>query len=170
MPHAVIIAGANGAGKTTFARNFIPDAFPGALFLNADEIQREGESYASLGRAAREMLQRLDECVRNRLDFVVETTLSSAQYRRRFAEWRLRGFRITLIFLELPDVDFAVARVAYRVTHGGHDIPEPDIRRRFERGIYHLHETYRSEVDLWYHYKWTKDRYELSATGKNEKF
>jgi len=44
MPEAVIIAGANGAGKTTFARHFVPLAFPNAEFLNADEILHEGGS------------------------------------------------------------------------------------------------------------------------------
>lgn len=47
MPEAVFIAGANGAGKTTFARYFVPLAFPNAAFLNADEIQREGGALKS---------------------------------------------------------------------------------------------------------------------------
>ncbi len=168
MPDAVIIAGANGAGKTTFARSFVPDAFPNARFLNADEIQREAPPFAKPARAAREMIARLEQCVESRTDFVVETTLSSTQYRRRFLAWRKQGFTITLIFLELPNPDFAVARVSHRVSQGGHDIPEADIRRRFERGLFHLHETYLNQVDVWYHFKWTKDRYELFHTGTNE--
>ena len=44
------------------------------------------------------------------------------------------GFRTVLHFIELPSADFAVARVRARVAAGGHDIPEDDVRRRFDRG------------------------------------
>jgi predicted ABC-type ATPase len=49
--------------------------------------------------------------------------------------------------LELPSADDAVARVARRVWQGGHDIPEADIRRRFERSRRMLEEAYRPVVD-----------------------
>ena len=41
MPEAIIIAGANGAGKTTFARQLLPALHPDVAFLNTDELQLE---------------------------------------------------------------------------------------------------------------------------------
>jgi hypothetical protein len=41
VPEAILRAGANGAGKTTFARQFLQVQYPGGAFLNADEIRRE---------------------------------------------------------------------------------------------------------------------------------
>jgi predicted ABC-type ATPase len=79
MPGAVLIAGANGAGRTTFARHFVPMAFPNATFLNADEIQREGGALESPLAAGRELIRRLGNTVANERDFAVETTLPSSQ-------------------------------------------------------------------------------------------
>jgi len=95
MPESVLIAGANGAGKTTFARHFVPLAFPNAAFLNADEIQREGGALESPLAAGRELIRRLGNIVANEHDFAVETTLSSSQYARRIPAGRTRGYTIT---------------------------------------------------------------------------
>jgi predicted ABC-type ATPase len=59
VPEAVIIAGANGAGKTTFARQFLPALHPGVLFLNVDEVQVEETAFAHPVAAGRELLRRL---------------------------------------------------------------------------------------------------------------
>lgn len=167
MPEAVLIAGANGAGKTTFARHFVPLAFPNAAFLNADEIQREGGALESPLAAGRELIRRLGNIVANERDFAVETTLSSSQYARRIPAWRTRGYTITLIFLEVPDADFAVARVALRVAMGGHNIPEEDVRRRCARGMALFESIYRSLADVWYWYKWNGEAYEIHQHSAN---
>jgi len=147
MAEAVLIAGANGAGKTTFARHFVPEAFPDAVFLNADEIQREGP--LSPLRAGRELIRRMEALVAQEADFAIETTLSSMGYARRIPHWQRAGYRVILFFLEVPSADFAVARVAKRVAGGGHDIPEADIRRRYSRGMDLFQEVYRQCVDQW---------------------
>lgn len=167
MPEAVLIAGANGAGKTTFARHFVPLAFPQAEFLNADEIQREGGSMGSPLAAGRELIRRLEEAVSAGRDFAVETTLSSAQYARRIPAWQAQGYTTTLIFLEVPSSDFAVARVAKRVAMGGHNIPEKDIRRRYERGLALFESPYRSLADVWYWYQWNGQEYEIHQQSAN---
>lgn len=148
----MLIAGANGAGKTTFGMNFVPQTFPAAEFLNADEIQREGGTPISAMAAGRELLRRLAGHLERCEDFAVETTLSSESYARMFPAWRARGYRITLHYFEARSADFAVARVARRVAAGGHAIPEADIRRRYARGLALFKRVYRPAVDVWYHY------------------
>ena len=68
---------------------------------------------------------------------------------RLLQECRARGYHITLVFLSLPTAGMAVARVAARVTQGGHNVPERDIRRRFEAGLNNFHHAYKQIVDAW---------------------
>ena len=64
-------------------------------------------------------------------------------------QWRAQGYRVSLYFLALPDAEIAIARVAARVRQGGHDIPEPVIRRRFASGLRNFREHYQQAVDDW---------------------
>lgn len=152
QPEAILIAGANGAGKTTFARQFLRVRYPTASFLNADEIQREGSGFTHPVAAGRELLRRLDELASQGRTFAVETTLSSRSYVERLRRWSDSGYRISLHFIELPSADHAVQRVATRVAAGGHAVPEADIRRRFERGLALFSTVYKPLVDRWYHW------------------
>ncbi len=49
-----------------------------------------------------------------------------------------RGFDVALIYVGTSDPSINVARVAKRVRLGGHDVPEIDIRRRYERSLLNL--------------------------------
>lgn len=151
-PVALIIAGPNGAGKTTFARSFLPAAYAGAEFINADEIAASRAEMSAL-QAGREMLNRIQRAVGERRDFAIETTLSARVYAHRIPDWRRAGYRVALIFIELPSPAFAEHRVAERVKAGGHAIPVPDIHRRFERGRILFETVYKSQADVWYHWR-----------------
>lgn len=152
QPRAIIIAGPNGAGKTTFAREFLPVEGDCPTFINADLIA-EGLSpfkpEAMAVEASRLMLERVRQMVAKRQDFAVESTLAGRAYLRMIREWQELGYQVELMFLQLPSADLAVERVRQRVAQGGHNIPEPDIRRRFERGIANFHQLYRVVVDAW---------------------
>ncbi len=148
----VIIAGPNGAGKTTFAREFLPNEAGCPIFVNADLIAAgiapfQPESVAF--RAGRLMLEEIARYTSEGQSFAFETTLSGLTYARMIDQWRKNGYVVKLIFLALSSADEAVARVAMRVRQGGHNIPAETIRRRFDAGLFHLRETYRSRVDFW---------------------
>jgi predicted ABC-type ATPase len=73
-------------------------------------------------------------------------------------QWKQAGYQVVLFFLQLPSEDLAVARVADRVSQGGHDIPEAVIRRRFHAGIANFHALYKPLVDDWRLYDHSGER------------
>src|SRR5687767_12493675 len=148
----LIIAGPNGAGKTTFAREFLPKEARLPTFINADLIA-QGLSPLEPDRmaqtAGRLMLEQIAEHVTAGRSFAFETTLSGRGYAQHIPEWRRKGYRVVLFFLQIPQVDTAIDRVKQRVAAGGHDIPESVIRRRFAAGLRNFNEIYKSIVDQW---------------------
>jgi predicted ABC-type ATPase len=152
-PVIYVIAGPNGAGKTTFANEFLPGFVDCREFLNADLIAAGLSPFAPESqnfRAGRLLIDRIKELVLQKQDFAFETTLSGRGYLGKFREIKESGYRIMLFFLWLPNADLAVFRVRNRVRQGGHNVPEPIVRRRYKTGLHNLFHLYRSEVDaLW---------------------
>jgi predicted ABC-type ATPase len=147
-----MIAGPNGAGKTTFARAFLPNEGQCKRFINADLIAAglspfDPERVAL--QAGRLMLDEIARAVADRESFALETTLSGLGYLRQIRAWRAAGYHVGLYFLRLASADDAVLRVKRRVSQGGHNIPEPVIRRRFDAGLQNLMEHYRFAVNGW---------------------
>jgi predicted ABC-type ATPase len=151
----VIIAGPNGAGKTTFAREFLPNEAHCPIFINADLIAAGIAPFmpeqVSI-KAGRIMLSEITEHVAKDNSFAFETTLSGLSYARAIPKWQAKGYHVKLIFLQLPNADTAIARVSERVRHGGHNIPEATIRRRFDAGLKNFKQIYQPLVDVWLHF------------------
>jgi predicted ABC-type ATPase len=147
----IIIAGPNGAGKTTFAKHFLPKEAHTFHFINADLIAAglapfnpESVSF----KAARLMLNELDEYTKAGESFAFETTLSGTHYLQRIQEWKNLGYIIKLWFIALSSPELAISRVAERVAQGGHNITEEVIRRRYKAGLENLTK-YQKVVDSW---------------------
>lgn len=148
----IIIAGPNGAGKTTFARAFLPAEAQLPRFINADLIAAGLAPFApdtAALRAGRLMLEEIEALAARGESFAFETTLAGRSYLRHIAQWRTQGYRVSLFFLKLPNVETAIARVAERVRQGGHAVAEPVIRRRFAAGWRNFEGAYRAAVDDW---------------------
>ena len=147
MPRCLVIAGPNGAGKTTFAREFLPREGAMLHFVNAD-LLAAGLSPLNPGAAqtaaARLFLRELDRLASARADFAFESTLSGTAYLGRLTRWRAAGYQIEIVYLRLTDVRLALQRIATRVRMGGHDVPEADVRRRFERSWINFTNRYRA--------------------------
>jgi predicted ABC-type ATPase len=140
------------APENTFAREFLPHEAHCPDFINADLIAAGLSPFnpeAAALRAGRLMLEEMASRVAQARSFAFETTLSGSAYARQIPDWRKRGYHVKLVFLSLPSAEMAVARVAARVEQGGHSIPEPVIRRRFETGLRNFHEVYKPLVDAW---------------------
>ncbi len=155
QPIVYVIAGPNGSGKTTFARKFLPDFVQCRQFLNADLIAAGLAPFAPESQAlvaSGLVLEQARKFVHNRQSFSLETTLAGRSYSKIIPQWQAAGFQVVLFFLWLPTADLAVERVAGRVKQGGHSIPEPDIRRRYQRGLKNLFNLYLPIVDFAYVY------------------
>ena len=141
MPNLYIIAGCNGAGKTTASYTVLPELLNCYEFVNADNIAAgispfNAESVA-LG-AGRIMLQRIDELLKQKVDFAIETTLSTRSYVSMIQKVQQNGYNVMLLYFWLKSPQMAMQRVAKRVSKGGHNIPEDVIIRRYYRGIKNL--------------------------------
>lgn len=143
--HLYIIAGCNGAGKTTASFTILPEILHCKEFVNADEIakglspfQPETVSF----EAGRIMLSRIDELMRLGVSFAFETTLATKTYKHRIVSAQQMGYTVTLLFFWLHSIELAKERVRLRVKAGGHNIPEEVIERRYRRGIENLFNIY----------------------------
>jgi len=166
----VIIAGPNGSGKTTFAREYLPTEIGCPVFVNADLIAAGLEPFRpelAMIRAGRLMLKEIHEHFRRGESFSFETTLSGLAYSRLVPLWRRHGYNVKLIFLTLPNVQFAIERVAVRVKQGGHFVPADVVRRRFISGQRNFRLIYRRIVSAWAVYDNSREVPELIEEGTN---
>jgi predicted ABC-type ATPase len=139
-PSLTFIAGPNGAGKSTLTSGNLdffsafPLLDPDAL-ANAIQADNRGKHPIAAGR---EVLVRIQQHLKNRRTFAVETTLSGKVYLQTMLEARNLGFHVSLIYVGTSDVRINLGRVAQRVELDGHNVPEADIRRRYRRSLNNL--------------------------------
>ena len=148
-----IIAGCNGAGKTTASFTILPEVLNCKEFINADEIAKglspfQPESVAM--QAGRIMLARMDELLQKGETFAFETTLATKSYKQKIEWAQANGYEVTLLFFWLDSPNMAKKRVAQRVAEGGHSIPSETIERRYHNGITNLFAIYIDMVDICY--------------------
>ena len=167
-----IIAGCNGAGKTTASFTILPEVLNCKEFINADEIAKglspfQPESVAM--QAGRIMLARMDELLQKGETFAFETTLATKSYKQKIEWAQANGYEVTLLFFWLRNVTMAKERVAQRVAEGGHSIPSQTIERRYHNGIGNLFAIYMDMVDICYIFDNSEGRKELIAQKERHK-
>lgn len=140
-----VIAGHNGAGKTTCYRIYLADNLPIPLeHINPDEIEKEirealsdsglsDEEFSELARA--EADQRRRDLLEGDESFGFETVGSHPSKVDFIREARARGYVVALLFVGLDSPETSMARVAFRVSRGGHNVPEDRIHSRYPRVI-----------------------------------
>jgi predicted ABC-type ATPase len=154
-PNLIVIAGPNGAGKSTTAPSLLKGALEVTEFVNADLIAQGLSGFRPEGavfHAGRIRLERIHYLARKKVDFAFETTLVSRTFAPWIADLLKTGYAFHLVFLSVPNEDFAVARVAERVRMGGHDVPEEIIRRRYRGGLRNFFHFYQTLTDTWRFY------------------
>lgn len=138
-----MLAGTNGAGKSSIAGATFRAS--GAEYFNPDEAA------AAIGAASPGMTQAeansqawfegkrlLEKAIAGRLDFAFETTLGGNTITNLLEHALEAGIEVRVLYTGLSSPELHIARVRARVAKGGHDIPEADIRRRYDRGLLNL--------------------------------
>ena len=122
-----IIAGPNGSGKTTLAKELVKE--DKIAFLNADEIAKKRSDKFGI-KSGRILLTKLDEQT-----VVLESTISGVYHFGVMERAKRLKYEIIFIYIFLDSVEQNLLRIKQRVAVGGHDVPETDVRRRYERSM-----------------------------------
>ncbi len=172
MPTIYIIAGCNGAGKSTVANVILPQFLKCKEFVNADSIaaglspfQPETVSF----QAGRIMLKRIKELIEHNTTFAFETTLTTKSYVNLLKKAKEKKYKIVLFYFWLNSVELALARIEDRVKKGGHNIPKDVVIRRYERSQENLVNLFIPICDKWYIRDNSNETYSEIAKGKFSK-
>ena len=166
MPNIYIIAGCNGAGKTTASLTILPEIFNCKEFVNADSIALGLSPFNAEGAAfesGRIMLNRIRQLINEQKDFAFETTLSTKSYISLIKSAKEKGYKKLLVYFWLNTYELAKERVAKRVKLGGHNIPEEVIERRYFRGVNNLFNHFITLCHEWFIYNNSDKKISLIA-------
>jgi predicted ABC-type ATPase len=147
---ALIIAGPNGSGKTTFAKELIKKHK--LHFINADEIAytlNPNDITEVRIQAGKHFFYNINSTIKQGKSFIVESTLSGKYLIKIIHKLKQSKYNITIIFLFLQNQTESLKRIEIRVNKGGHNIPKNDIIRRYSRSINNFWNIYRALVDKW---------------------
>ena len=114
------------------------------------------------------MLERIDCLIRRGESFSIETTLATRSHINLVRRAHTEGYQVHLIYFWLKSPELAMQRVAERVAHGGHNIPQDVIVRRYSAGISNLFNLFMTEVDSWMIYDNSDNAREEIAVGSKE--
>jgi len=135
VKRADLVVGPNGAGKSTFVALTLGPLLPRSVFVNADEIARQrwpADPAAHAYEAAQIAADTRTRLIELRRSFIAETVFSHPSKLELIDSAHAASYTVILHVLLIPE-ELAVQRVKYRVTAGGHDVPEDKIRQRYQR-------------------------------------
>ena len=168
---AIIVAGPNGVGKTTFAKEYLKEH--DIPYISADAIAEEiseGDIQKVALKAGKRFFSELNDAIESGRSFIVETTLSGLSFRRLIQQMKRASYTITIIYIYLETPDICIARVQERTRKGGHHVPETDIIRRFHRSIANFWKMYKIEADRWYLICNSTQQFVDVAMGEKEEY
>lgn len=146
----IVVGGANGVGKTTFAYQYRDEY--GIEYLGADEIAANlsiSRDESVEIRAGKEFFRRLQKYLVQDKSVIIESTLSGTGLLRNLNRFKSKGYTVHIIYVFLNDVSLCKRRIRARVKKGGHNVPESDVERRFRRSISNFQKIYLPLADSW---------------------
>ena len=151
MKKLYIVSGANGSGKTTFAKMLTEDlSLP---FVNADEIAKDLDPTNTTGgkmEAGRVFFQQVRHFIKIGQSFVLESTLSGKYLEKLIPTVKAAGYDVELIYIFLENPQVCIERIKERVLNGGHHVPDNDVIRRYYRSKNNFWHIYKKIVNQWF--------------------
>lgn len=166
----IVIAGANGSGKTTFAHQLLK--ILNYEFVNADEIARRinpKDITKARISAGKEFLKTVTKLIQEDKSFIVETTLSGKYFEKVLSKLKGKEYLVTIIFIFLQSPDACINRITERTLKGGHYITNEDVKRRYYRSKSNFLDKYLYFADIWYLIENTGNYFEEIASGIRDK-
>lgn len=148
MPNLFVIAGCNGSGKTTIAKELFPNYFNCNEFVNADIMAAEmsPDDVARVAiTAGKKTLELVNKLFDDKMSFAMETTLSGNVHKKIIQKAQQQGYYVVLIYVWVESSRVSISRVKSRTKLGGHFVPKEDVIRRYKRGVINFFHTY---IDL----------------------
>jgi predicted ABC-type ATPase len=146
----IIVGGANGVGKTTFAYQY-RDEYR-IDYLGADEIAQQikaTEKGNAEVKAGKLFFKRLDTYLENKRSVIIESTLSGLGLAKRLEAFRTSGYTLHFVYIFLDSSDLCNKRIKARVEKGGHNVPPHDVDRRYLRSLKNFVHVYMPMADKW---------------------
>jgi len=119
-----LLVGGNGAGKSTFHRLFLESL--GLPFVNADNLAKliEPEAPEAHGLEAALLAEQQRELLLLRgFSFCFETVYSHPSKVDFVARAKALGYEVILVLIHLNSASLNQARIAQRISEGGHHVP-----------------------------------------------
>jgi predicted ABC-type ATPase len=146
----VIVGGANGVGKTTFAYQYRDDY--SIDYLGADDIAKELKLELSENteiKAGKEFFRRLEQYSAKKQSVIIESTLSGVGLAKQIEKFKIQGYAIHIIYVFLDNMQLCKNRIKARVKKGGHNVAAEEIERRFPRSLKNFKSVYMPLSDTW---------------------
>lgn len=169
MKRLYILAGANGSGKSTISKMLLPAEK--IVYVNPDDIAKELNPQDPLSvriLAGRETLRRINALLDEGCSFAIESTLSGSGYVGMIKKAKDLGFDVTIAYVYVDTPDLCLERIKVRVLNGGHDVPEGDVCRRYERSKVNFAQVYAPLADHWMLYYNGGNDFLLVAHGNGQ--
>lgn len=126
-----IIGGVNGAGKSSLSGVLSAENTDLGIIIDADKITAEnGGDHIKGGKIA---IERIENCLKKRVNFTQETTLSGMRTLKTIRKARDLNYFIRLYYVGVSSSAESISRIKNRVSKGGHDIPSADVERRYNK-------------------------------------
>lgn len=149
MKKYTVIGGVNGVGKSALSGVLAKTDTELGIIVDADKLTaaKEGNKLKSGKKAVRI----ISDCLNKGVNFTQETTLSGKKTLRTIIEAKEKDYYIRLFYIGVSTAEESLSRIKNRVLKGGHDIPEEDVKRRYNSRFEDLKKIlpYCNEVQLY---------------------
>lgn len=126
-----IIGGVNGSGKSSLRGTLVTQRNDMGVIIDTDSITVSCNGDKLLG--GKKALKIINTCLEKGYNFTQETTLSGKLIEKTIQRAKEKGYFIKLYYVAVGTADESIARIKNRVAKGGHNIPEEDVIRRYNK-------------------------------------